>query len=135
GGITTRCQGAGTTAYTTSATNASSYQWAISPTSAGTISGTGTTGTVTWNSGFSGTATIYAAAISCDGSPTASSSRTMVVTPLASVPTLPSPVSGGTTRCQGGGSTEYSTSSSNAVSYQWSIEPSAAGIISGTGST
>jgi RHS repeat-associated protein len=44
--------------YTASAANASSYTWTIAPSNAGAISGTGATGTVNWNTTFSGIATI-----------------------------------------------------------------------------
>ncbi len=43
---------------TTGATNAESYVWEIQPAAAGTISGTGTTATVTWTLNWEGTATI-----------------------------------------------------------------------------
>lgn len=43
--------------------SADSYGWAIEPAEAGTIDGTGTTGTVTWNPDYTGTATITAKAI------------------------------------------------------------------------
>jgi PKD repeat protein len=38
--------------------NATSYHWDLSPGEAGTIAGSGTTGTVTWNSSFSGDAMV-----------------------------------------------------------------------------
>ncbi len=51
--------GHGPTQYTTTgATNAESYIWEIQPAAAGTISGTGTTATVTWTLNWEGTATI-----------------------------------------------------------------------------
>ena len=43
---------------TTGAANAESYSWSIEPAEAGTISGTGTTGTVEWTDNWEGTATI-----------------------------------------------------------------------------
>lgn len=53
------CQGSPATEYTVSqAMYALSYNWDLSPASAGTISGTDTIGTVTWNPSFSGTASI-----------------------------------------------------------------------------
>ena len=53
-----------------------SYNWFISPPSAGTISRT--TGFATWNDGFIGDASISVVAIGCDGSATAT--LTTVVT-------------------------------------------------------
>ncbi len=58
-GIDTLCQDAVNTDYITSgATGATSYIWSISPDTTGTISGTGTTGTVDWSDTFYGAATI-----------------------------------------------------------------------------
>ena len=58
-GLITLCQNPPNTTYTTtSAANALSYTWSISPSGAGTITGTDTIGTVVWNSSFIGTATI-----------------------------------------------------------------------------
>ncbi len=44
--------------FTTGAANASNYTWELTPAGAGTIAGTGTTGTVTWNSLYTGTAQV-----------------------------------------------------------------------------
>lgn len=55
-GITSRCKGGGTTDFTrNNALNATSYTWSISPSSAGSIN---QSGRVTWQSGFSGNATV-----------------------------------------------------------------------------
>ncbi|MBG0860920.1 MAG: hypothetical protein IQL11_15580, partial [Bacteroidales bacterium] len=74
---TTICQGSANTTYTTSATDAISYNWSVTGTG-NTISGTGTTGTVTWAPGFSGTATITVAANGCSG-PSAPTSTIVTV--------------------------------------------------------
>jgi hypothetical protein len=47
---------------------ASSYSWALSSTAAGTISGTGTSSTVTWSSSYSGSAQVYCSAVNSYGS-------------------------------------------------------------------
>jgi len=58
-GLTEMCQGSENTTYeTTGATNALSYVWVLTPEAAGTISGGGTVGIVSWNMDFSGTAEI-----------------------------------------------------------------------------
>ena len=58
-GPASMCQGTVISVYTTNpAANAESYVWKLDPVSAGTISGTGTTGTVSWDPGFSGAATV-----------------------------------------------------------------------------
>jgi len=82
---TTICQGSSNTIYTTTATNATSYNWTI--TGAGnSISGTGTTGTVTWAAGFSGLATVSVTANGCNGpSVLASTTVTVRPTPTASI--------------------------------------------------
>lgn len=50
-------------------TGAESYVWTLTPAEAGTISGTGTTGTVTWESSFRGIATISVKGVQsgCEG--------------------------------------------------------------------
>jgi len=81
----TICQGTLSSAFTTSATNATGYVWSV--TGAGnTVSGTGTTGTVTWSPSFSGVATVSVYATGCNG-PSAIASTTVTVrpTPTATV--------------------------------------------------
>jgi large repetitive protein len=77
---TTICQGSTNTTYTTSAPNATSYNWSITGTG-NSITGTGTTGTVTWAFGFSGVATISVTANGCGG-PSAIASTTVTVRPV-----------------------------------------------------
>ena len=70
-----------------------SYNWFISPPSAGTISRT--TGFTTWNDGFFGDATIQVVAIGCDGSATATLTTVVTVNQFnssASNPTEPVPL-------------------------------------------
>jgi len=87
------CQGSANTTYTASATNASSYNWSVTGTG-NSISGIGTTGTVTWAAGYSGTATVSVTANGCSG-PSAVSSTTVTVRP-----TPTSTISGTTAVCQ-----------------------------------
>ena len=131
-GTTTLCQASGSSAYTTSAANATSYNWSISPTSAGTISGTGTTGTVTWAAGFTGPATVSVTASGCSG-PSPSASTAVTVNPSVGVAGAPG---GSTSLCKGSVPTVYTIGAvSNATGYVWSISPSAAGTISGSGTS
>jgi hypothetical protein len=130
-GSTSLCQASAPTAYTTSSTGATSYTWSLNPSGAGTISGTGMTGTVTWNSTYNGTLLIKVVANGCGG-PTASPTTSVTVTPTVGTPSAPS---GSTTLCQGSAPVAYTTSATNATSYNWSISPSTAGTISGTGTT
>ncbi|MES2732684.1 MAG: T9SS type A sorting domain-containing protein [Bacteroidota bacterium] len=127
-GTLTRCIGSGSTAYTTSATNATTYTWSVTGTG-NTIAGTGTTGTVTWAAGFSGTATVSVVANGCGTSSTVNTSVT--VTPTVGTPSAPS---GTLTRCQASGSTAYTTSATNATSYTWSVTGTG-NTIAGTGTT
>jgi hypothetical protein len=90
---TTICQGSGTTSYTTLAANATSYNWTVTGTG-NTISGTGATGTVTWDPAFSGTATISVTANGCN-EPSAPASTTVTV-----LPTPTAIISGTTSVCQ-----------------------------------
>ncbi len=70
-GISSRCQGAGTSTFTsgTSAPNCSGtsgyngFYWSLTPPTAGSINSS--TGVVSWNSSFTGTATVSVYAIGC----------------------------------------------------------------------
>ncbi|MCD0470039.1 T9SS sorting signal type C domain-containing protein [Flavobacterium sp. JAS] len=126
---TTICQGSANTTYTTSATNATSYTWTVSGIG-NTISGTGTTGTVTWATGFSGQATIGVTANGCGTSSIVST--TVDVTPTVGTPTAITPSA--TTICQGSANTTYTTSATNATSYTWTVS-GIGNTISGTGTT
>jgi hypothetical protein len=81
-GITSRCQAAGSDSYTTFSSSAASYTWSISPASAGSVSGTSTTGTVTWLSSFSGTATISVTANNACGASSAAATQSVTVSAL-----------------------------------------------------
>jgi gliding motility-associated-like protein len=82
---TSICQGSANTSYTTSATNATSYNWTVSGIG-NSISGTGTTATVTWAPSYSGTATISVSANGCNGpSPIASTTVDVLPSPAAPV--------------------------------------------------
>jgi hypothetical protein len=91
------CQGSSNTTYTTSATGATSYNWSVTG-GGNSISGTGTTGTVTWDPAFTGTATVSVFANGCGGpSSTSSTSVNVRPTPVATV-------SGTATVCRNGSS-------------------------------
>ncbi len=134
-GPTPVCQDAPNSVYTTAGgTNALTYHWYIVPTTAGTISGTGTSGTLDWDAAFTGTVQITVIdSNSCGTGLTASNAFTVTVTPLPSKPTLPSP---NTAVCQNAPNSNISTTATlNATTYQWYIIPTIAGTITGTGTT
>jgi hypothetical protein len=57
-GVTSICQGTLQSTYTTSSSNATSYIWELTPATAGTIAGAGSTCNVFWNPAFNGNAQI-----------------------------------------------------------------------------
>ncbi|MGC1392157.1 MAG: gliding motility-associated C-terminal domain-containing protein, partial [Bacteroidales bacterium] len=89
----TICHGSGNTVFTTSAPNATGYNWTVSGTG-NSITGTGSSGTVTWAAGFSGTATVSVTANGCSG-PSSSASTIVTVRP-----TPTATVTGTTSICQ-----------------------------------
>ncbi|MEZ5198039.1 MAG: hypothetical protein R2764_17120 [Bacteroidales bacterium] len=134
-GLDAVCANSEDTDYTTSgATNASNYVWSISPAGAGTISGTGTTGTVNWNNAYlGGTATITVTGTNTCGTGPVSEGFAVVVTGL---PTQAGTPAGLDAVCANSEDTDYTTSgATNASNYVWSISPPGAGTISGTGTT
>jgi len=120
-----RCQGVGTTEYTTSAANATSYTWSVTGTG-NTISGTGTTGTVTWAAGFSGTADITVTATNLCGTSGSSTAANMVVTPTVGTPSF---TLGSTVICQGSAPEQYTATATNSLSITYSVLPVGAGSI------
>jgi hypothetical protein len=85
-GVTELCQNGANTAYVTNeVTDAASYVWSISPSDAGTISGTGLTGNVDWAPAFFGVATISVSAANNCGSGTASTGLSVTVNELPDV--------------------------------------------------
>ncbi|HZK94893.1 MAG TPA: Ig-like domain-containing protein [Prolixibacteraceae bacterium] len=114
----TICQGSANTVYTTSASDAASYNWTVTGTG-NSISGTGTTGTVTWAPGFSGITTVGVTVIGCNAS-TASSSTTVTVAPPVDTPVF---TFGSTsTRCQGVGNISYSATAANTTGITYSLD-------------
>ncbi|GEM_PF-2293101 len=119
-GQTVLCQNSINTNYTTTgATNATSYYWEISPASAGTISGTGSVGTVDWDANFSGVATIRVSGVNGCGTGNASSISVII----NGLPT--DPVVGDTDICFGE-STTLTASGGN--TYSWNTSESTASI-------
>ncbi|QLG46780.1 Ig-like domain-containing protein [Costertonia aggregata] len=80
-GLTSRCKGGGTSDYNASASNANSYAWTITPSGAGSIS---SSGLVSWNSSFSGVATVQVTAYGNNNS-SSTAQRNVTVTALPSL--------------------------------------------------
>ena len=123
------CQGSASTAYTTLASNATSYAWTITGTG-NSISGTGTTGTATWDTAFFGTAVVCVTANGCQG-PTAPVCQNITVNKTVGTP---DPPYGVTSRCLGAGIDTFSTNAVGASSYLWSVSGTGNGV-SGTTDT
>ncbi|MEI6697147.1 MAG: PKD domain-containing protein [Bacteroidota bacterium] len=133
-GTITLCENNSNTVYSsTGSSNATSYLWSISPTNAGTISGTSTSTTIDWNNTYTGIAKISLKGINACGNGIASDTLLVTINPLPLKPLTPS---GSASLCQSAPATIYSTAgSTNASSYVWSIYPSTAASISGTTNT
>ena len=125
------CQGTATSTYTTSSANGTTYTWSVTG-EGNTIEGTGTTGLVTWDPDFYGTATVTVSATNaCGTSPEVS--KTVTVIPVVGTPIF---TDGPTTLCQGTVSSTYTASAANATSYSWGLLPEEAGTpLSGAGSS
>ena len=125
------CTNALTSNYTTvGASDATSYIWSISPTTAGSITGNGLTGTVSWSAAFNSTALINVMGTNgCgDGPQTTDYSVSVSAGPMpANTPTGPIDL------CINSGTSNYSCSVIiNATSYIWTLSPASAGTISNT---
>ncbi len=125
------CQNAANTNYTTTgATDATAYEWKISPANAGTISGTGTSAIVDWNEAFTGTVQISAKATNDCGEGEISDNFEVIVKPLPEQPETPS---GESEVCSNDANSTFTIAAVQyATSYEWTILPEEAGTISGT---
>jgi PKD repeat protein/predicted secreted protein len=113
-GATSLCQNFANTNYTTTgATYATSYVWSINPPSAGTITGTSTTGTVNWNAAYTGAATISVYGVNNCGNGATSNTLTVTVNPN---PTA----NAGSDQNITSGQPAILTANSGGTSYAWS---------------
>jgi len=130
-GSDTICIGAAATVYNvTPLTGITNYVWVLTPTEAGTITGTTATATVVWSPTFTGTASIVVAANSSCGLSDFSSSLNIEVAPIASTPVA---IVGSLTSCSI--SEIYSVAASTGVTVEWTISPtSAATLVAGANS-
>lgn len=124
------CQGSEPTQYsTTGSLYATSYEWMLQPTGAGTISGSGQSISVNWSAGFFGTAMLKVRGVNTCGNSAWSPTLDIFVSELPGTCAVPV---GPVLFCNSGLSGNYSTTVvAGAVSYLWVIAPDAAGTVSG----
>jgi len=111
-GTSSRCQGIGSDTYTTSATNASSYIWSVTPAAAGSIAGTTGTETVNWDPTYSGSASVCVIAVGCNGN-SLQECFTVNIDPAPATPVIT--VTGPTSFCEGGSTVLTSSSPTSNV--------------------
>ncbi|RLD40828.1 MAG: hypothetical protein DRI86_14555 [Bacteroidetes bacterium] len=128
------CQNPVNTTYNISPiTNASTYQWTISPSSAGVITNNGVNATVDWNNTFTGNATITVMGSNSCGNGSASSPLNISINEIPSSTATPT---GPSSLCKNNNNTNYNVSPTNyATSYNWVLTPSNAGVITGNGTS
>jgi len=118
---------------TTGSTSALSYTWTLTPTAAGTISGSTLNSVVTWAANYSGAANIQVQGTNTCGNGIISD--TMIVN-ITSTPGNAATPTGTSTLCINPVNTTYNvTPISNASSYQWTLSPSNSGVITNNGVT
>ena len=114
----TRCKGAGSETYTTTADNSTGIIYSLDAVSidGGNIINANT-GTVTYNPNWSGTSTITAIASGCNGP--ATTNHVVTTTPSVTISAF-SPAN--LIRCQGAETTAYTTTASNATGITYSLD-------------
>jgi PKD repeat protein len=116
---------------TTGATGATAYTWLVEPDVAGTIAGTGTTGTLTLIAGFTGSLTIKVQGMNDCGNGVYSEELPVTVIEAPAAPVKPTGID--SVNVNKVLTSEFTTTEvPGAVTYAWSILPANAGTISGT---
>jgi gliding motility-associated-like protein len=113
-GTTKRCVGLGWDVYSADPINPASYSWSIAPPACGTINPT--TGQVAWDALWNGTATISFQSSGCG----LNNTITLDVTSYLPVQD-PTVITGDTSRCQGLGTSQYTTNAVNDTALVWSL--------------
>jgi photosystem II stability/assembly factor-like uncharacterized protein/PKD repeat protein len=128
-GPASTCNNNNSTYQTAGATDATSYVWSLSPSNAGTISGTGLSATVVWDPTFTGTGSVNVYGVNSCGNGLSPSAKNTSVTAGPGNATTPT---GNTTVCQGTQTSTYTTTNlPGNPGFAWSISPANAGTISG----
>ena len=119
---------------TTGATGATTYSWLTEPETAGTIAGTGTTGTLSMTPGFTGTFSIKVQAANDCGNGVFSELLPVTVIDAPTVPLKPEGVD--SVNLNKITQNDFTTIEvPGATSYAWSMTPETAGTVSGTALT
>jgi DNA polymerase/3'-5' exonuclease PolX len=119
-GNTSICQNGPSSALSTFSAYATSYNWSISPVSAGSFSGNTASVTLTWDPMFTGVASITVTGSNalCSDGPV---SNPLVIT-VNALPANPGAISGPVSVCRSTGGVIYSISPvANAISYTWTL--------------
>jgi PKD repeat protein len=125
---------AGKTYITEGASGASAYNWLTVPETAGTISGTGTTGTLSLTSGFTGSFSVQVQGVNACGNGIFSQELPVTVIETPASPARPSGID--SVNLNKTLLSEFAiTAVPGALSYAWSILPSNAGTATGNGLT
>jgi len=117
---------------TSGATNSTTYLWELSPAESGSITGTGTSATVDWEDGFTGTTSITVTGQNSCGSGQISEVLTVTVNPLPGAAIIPT---GSTIVCAGTTEAYISSAINYADTYTWELIPANSGTISGIGTS
>ncbi len=122
------CIGSNLTNYSIPAVDhAISYAWKLTPASAGSLTGNGTTVSVSWQAAFSGTTQLLVKAIGCRESDW---SQPYEITVYPSAPEPPLAPAGQTDLCIDNPNTSYTiTEVENASSYDWSLSQGADTVV------
>jgi PKD repeat protein len=134
-GSTALCLGIAGNLFTTAgATDATSYFWTLLPVEAGTVTVNGLNATVDLAAGFIGNATLKVKGMNDCGEGNLSPELSLTVKGNPLVPATPTGIDSVKTNTVV--ATDFTTMGGNyAESYEWFINPSAAGSFSGTGTT
>jgi len=124
-GSNTLCAASATQTYSVTTVSGVNYNWNVSPSSSATITGSGNTVSVVWNS----SGTIQCTPSNGCGSGTPSTLSVSVT----DVPSKPSSIIGSNSVCASSGIQNYNVTSTSGVNYTWSVSPSTAATISGSG--
>lgn len=127
-GTTGLCQDPPNTSYSISAiSTASSYEWELSPASAGVLTPGTTNATIDWDAAFTGACVLKVRGINSCGSGPWSPALSITVD---LEPTQAATPTGPTSLCMNAENTEYSTTgATNVTGYEWMISPATAGTI------